>query len=222
MSYKTITDTVTSNLRHAILRGDFLPGEELTVKVLSERFGCSLTPIREALSVLQTEGLIVANRHKSVKVCKLDAHEVASISEIRVLLERYACKLATSNMRMSTLKKLETNLKEQERYTTGENIQKFLKLNWQFHSEILKSTNQPVLIEIINMLRNRTSHYLTTYIYSSKTVERVKRGIEEHKQILEAIRRKEVDEAVRWTEKHLVTITNTLILYLREKSRKTD
>src|SRR3989339_366276 len=222
MPYKTLRDTVISKLRDEILGGNYLPGEELTVKTLSERFDCSLTPVREALRVLESEGLLLANRHKSVKVSKLDAREVESISEIRILLERYACKLAVSNMTASLFRKLELNLQEQEKYASGENIPKFLRVNWQFHSEILKSTKQPILIEIINMLRNRTSHYLETYIYSSRTVERVKRGIAEHRQILEAMRRKDVDEAIAWTEKHLSTIANTLILYLREKQVQDD
>lgn len=217
MSYKTIRETVISRLRDEILTGNFSPGQELTAKTLAERFDCSLTPVREALSALETEGLIEANRHRSVKICKLDAREVEKISEVRILLESYACNLVISNLTENTLRKLEANLRGQETSAKTENIERFLKLNWQFHSEILKSTRQPILIELINLLRNRTFHYLKTYIYSRKTIERVKRGILEHREILDAMRKRDIYEVTELTKKHLSSVANTLILYIEEK-----
>ncbi len=76
MIHKTISETVIFKLRDEILAGWFSPGEQLTAKKLSERFGCGLTPLREALSVLRSERLIENKRHKGVKVCKLDVDEI--------------------------------------------------------------------------------------------------------------------------------------------------
>lgn len=99
MPYKTIRETVISRLRDEILSGNFSPGQELTAKTFAERFDCSLTPLREALSVLETEGLIEASGHRSVKICKLDAREIEKISEVRILLESYAWRQTYENKR---------------------------------------------------------------------------------------------------------------------------
>jgi DNA-binding GntR family transcriptional regulator len=102
-NYRTIREIVASKLRGEILLGKLPAGKEITLKALAEQFGCSLTPVREALSILDGEGLISTNRNKSVTVCSLDAGEVETVFEIRALLEGYACSLAVPKMDKKTL-----------------------------------------------------------------------------------------------------------------------
>jgi len=215
MSYKTIKDVVTQQLREEILSGKIgKPGESITLKDLADRYMCSLTPIRESLRILEGEGLVEGNRHRPVKVCELDPNQIEKVFEVRVFLEEHAAALAVRNIKESTLKNLKENIQQQEICLTGRNHQKWLKLNYEFHNQIYMSAEQPVLFELISMLRNRTSHYVKTYTF---LLDRFEVAMMEHKEILDATLQKDGKKASHATKKHLDTLAKSLVTFLKEK-----
>lgn len=215
MSYKTIKDLVTEQIREGILSGKFAkPGTEFTLNDLTSQYKCSLTPIREALRTLEAEGLVVCERHKPVKVSRLDPDQIEKVFEVRMLLECHAATLATSNMKAANLKTLEENIRQQEIFMSGKNHQRWLKLNYEFHNQIYESANQPVLFELISMLRARTSHYVRTYTI---LLNRFEVAVSEHKEILEAILQKDGNKACRATKRHLDNLAKTLAEFLKTK-----
>lgn len=212
--YITIKDAVARKLREEILMGILTPGQDLNLRELANRFKCSITPIREALSTLDGEGLISIDRHKTVKVIKLDPKEIEEIFEIRTLLEGYACGVAVSNINDRILEKLRTNIGEQEVSNGKKNYNKFFRLNHEFHKEIYECTNQSVLIEMITMLRNRTFHYVKTY---TVLLNRCEMAISEHKEIFNAILERNQTAASELTKKHLGILAKSLNDYLKTK-----
>ena len=214
MNYRTIKEIVASQLRDDILSGRLPAGKEITLKALAEQYNCSLTPIREALSILEGEGLAVANRHKSVTVCSLDADEVEEIFEIRALLEGYACSLAIANMDEKTLENLEANLHAQKMCAEKDEHNRWVKLNSEFHNQIYSCIRKGILYEMIMTLRNRTGHYGRTY---TKLLNRTKTATLEHEQLLDAILKRDRAKANRITQKHLRSLGRTLKPYLLKK-----
>jgi DNA-binding GntR family transcriptional regulator len=215
MQYKTIRDLVTEQLREGILSGKFAkPGEEFTLHDLAGQYKCSLTPIREALRTLEGEGLVVCNRHKPVKVSELDPQAIEKVFEVRSLLECHAASLATRHIKEATLNSLQENIRQQQICLSGKNHQRWLKLNYEFHNQIYESANQPVLFELISMLRARTSHYVRTYTY---LLDRFAVAVREHKEILAAISQKDGNKACRATKRHLDNLAKSLADFLKTK-----
>jgi len=215
MHYKTIKDLVTEQLREGILSGKFAkPGEEFTLHNLADQYKCSLTPIREALRTLEAEGLVVCNRHKPIKVSRLEPDQIEKVFEVRMLLECHASALATRYIKETTLRNLEENIRLQQMYLSPRNHQRWLKLNYEFHNQIYESANQPVLFELISMLRARTSHYVRTYTF---LLDRFDVAMMEHKEILDAILQKDGKKVAHATKKHLDNLAKSLVSFLKEK-----
>src|SRR5262245_28524508 len=89
-SYRTKRDVAADLLRDAIIIGQLAPGTRLILEELSERYHVSMTPIREALSLLEREGLIIQSPHKGAVVAALDREELLELYAIRSAVEELA------------------------------------------------------------------------------------------------------------------------------------
>ena len=85
-------------IRNAILAGEFRPGEHLTEERLAERTSASRTPVRHALAMLRTEGLVQTDGARGIRVRGLTAEQVRELYDLRVLLEGYGARCAASRM----------------------------------------------------------------------------------------------------------------------------
>ena len=83
----TRSEWADQQLRRAILRGDFAPGEVLKISALEKQLNVSATPLREALRNLATDGLVELHSHGSARVASVDTAEAVELYEIRLLLE---------------------------------------------------------------------------------------------------------------------------------------
>jgi DNA-binding GntR family transcriptional regulator len=92
----TRTEWADDQLRSAIFRGEYAPGERLVISALAERFGVSATPLREALRRLSSEGLVELRSHGSAHVASVDLNEANEIYELRRVLEPMALERSVS------------------------------------------------------------------------------------------------------------------------------
>jgi DNA-binding GntR family transcriptional regulator len=90
----TRTEWADQRLRHAILQGDYGPGDALVISSLAEQMGLSATPLREALRNLAADGLVVLQSHGKARVAQVDLHEANEIYELRLMLEPVALERA--------------------------------------------------------------------------------------------------------------------------------
>ena len=102
-------------IRSGIINGEFALGPQITESYLAETFGLSKTPIREALSLLKSEGLVVSETHKGFKVFKMDELELYEFCELRFALESQALKSAYNNHRAGLVIKLKNIINEMEK-----------------------------------------------------------------------------------------------------------
>jgi DNA-binding GntR family transcriptional regulator len=93
----TLTEWADQQLRQAILRGDFGPGDALVISTLADQLGLSATPLREALRNLASDGLVVLQSHGKARVAEVDLHEANEIYELRVMLEPKALERSVDN-----------------------------------------------------------------------------------------------------------------------------
>jgi DNA-binding GntR family transcriptional regulator len=105
--HKTKSELAIEAIRSAILRGDITPGSRLTLAELSELLSMSSTPIREAIRVLEGDGLVVCEAHKGVWVKELSDEEAGELALLRAAIEGLATRFAVPNLGPADLDRLE-------------------------------------------------------------------------------------------------------------------
>lgn len=211
---KTTPTIVADILRAAILKGELKGGQQLIQADIAEQFGMSRIPVREALKQLEAEGLVKLNPNKGAIITELSADEVQEIYEIRAFLETGAIELSITNLTVEDFNRAEEILKAID---NAPDVNKWLELNWEFHSCLYFPANRPRLLSIINNLHVNVARYMRIYLELMNFEDKSQ---EEHYRILTACREKNVQEAVEIIKQHLENASVTLVSYLNERNKK--
>src|SRR5438034_3733684 len=123
-------------LRKLILAGEYKPGERLIEQRLTERLGISRPPLREAMRVLQQEGLVVTFPRRGAVVTPLDAEDVHEIYTLRFALDRLAVELGVPVRDPALLVPLRVALEEMDQAAIAGDLERLLECNIAFHTAI--------------------------------------------------------------------------------------
>lgn len=132
----SLVEAVSIELRRRILAGDYQPGERLIETRVTNDLGISRPPLREALRVLETEGLVVSEPRKGTSVISLTAEDVREIYTLRDSLERLAVELGVPVKDQSRLGPLRDALAEMAEHSESGNLADMTELNLSFHRGI--------------------------------------------------------------------------------------
>ena len=182
-AYLPLRDVVYNTLREAILKGELKPGERLMELQLASKLGVSRTPIREAIRMLELEGLAVTIPRKGAEVAKMTVKDMEDVLEVREALDELAAKIACNKIteeQLQTLSKVKDAFEESTKTT---DIKQIAMYDEKFHDVIYESTGNVRLVNLLNNLREQIYRYRVEYL---KNVEVYPRLIEEHETILGA------------------------------------
>ncbi len=146
----TRSEWADQQLRGAILRGDFAPGEVLKISALEKQLNVSATPLREALRNLATDGLVELHSHGSARVASVDSAEAAELYEIRLLLEPTALERSVAKGDAAYRGRVEAAWKA----FTGVD-EPSLALHASFHRELLSACDSAWLLRVTLQLADR-------------------------------------------------------------------
>ena len=152
---------MASYLRDAILGGQLQPGDRIRQEEVAERFGASRLPVREALRMLEAEGLTELEPHKGARVPRLTQHEVEVIYQMRERLEPLA--LAESLPRLTAADD-ERLGQVQQRIEDNDDLEQFLDLDREFHMLTYGGCPVEPLNSAVARLWNSTQHYRRSYV----------------------------------------------------------
>ena len=190
---------VADYLRHAILTGEIRPGEWIRQEEVAERLGSSRLPVREALRILEAEGLTEHERHRGARVPSLSRHEVDVIYRMREQLEQLAIAESIPHLSDARIRHLE---QVQEQIEANEDVATFLELDREFHLSSYTGCAIEQLTSTVTRLWNSTAHYRRTFV--QLTGPGRKWVIDaEHRLLLDAIARRDVVDAERCVAGHI-------------------
>ncbi|GLB27219.1 GntR family transcriptional regulator [Lacrimispora xylanolytica] len=198
--YLPLRDVVFNTLRQAILKGELAPGERLMEIQLAERLGVSRTPIREAIRKLELEGLVLMIPRKGAEVAKISEKSLRDVLEVRRSLEELAIELACQRMLPDAVEELEQRQEEFKNAVLNGNPMEIAETDEAYHDVIYKGTCNDRLIQMINNLREQMYRYRLEYI---KDEDKRQILLLEHDHILEAVRRRKVEEAKEAMREHI-------------------
>ena len=213
-AYLPLRDVVFQTLREAILKGDLRPGERLMELQLASKLGVSRTPIREAIRILEQEGLAVTIPRKGAEVARMTEKNMEDVLQIREALDDLAVQVACDKMTEQQLKNLTHAKKNFETAIQTGNLSKIVAYDVEFHDIIYESTNNPKLVTMLNNLREQIYRYRVEYL---KGKENYPMLIKEHETIWEALKEKNKERVVDAMRNHIRNQAEAVKNIIREQ-----
>jgi len=195
------------HLKRAVLDGTHPGGTLLTEGEVAEQLGVSRTPVREALLRLEAEGLLKLYPKKGALVLPVSAQEIADVVETRLLVEQHAVAKLAGALPEPLAARLEELLAEQRLHAAAGDLAAFAVADRCFHAEIVRAAGNRILAQLYDQLRDRQLRMGVATMHAEPS--RVAKNIEEHAEILDALRGAGVGEAKAAVSRHLVRV-NTL------------
>lgn len=215
--YKPLRDLVTENLRQAIVKGVFPPGSRLMEIQLATEMGVSRTPVREAIRKLELEGLVVMIPRRGAYVANLSIKDISDVYEIRTALDELAARLAAERINDEELEELQRDLVLFERYAEERDVNKIVELDGAFHDVLYRASRNDRLVGIISNLREQiTSIRGRSMLYPG----RLKKTIDEHREIVDCIAQRDPDKSERAVRRHMEQAERTLLKLIEEQSEE--
>ncbi|AUC95199.1 hypothetical protein QU42_35130 [Bradyrhizobium sp. UASWS1016] len=180
--YLSLHGKVIQELRQAILSRRLKPGERLVEGRLAEELGVSRNPVREAIRVLESEGLVEVTARRGASVITMSDEEARETIEVRALLEGQNARLAARRREESIIKRIAAVLKQGNEAVAARHYDLLSDLNQQFHHELAAAGRNRVLADLLKRLRERTA-----MLFSPTDPVRQARTWDEHAAILRAI-----------------------------------
>ena len=204
-------------LLEEVLEGDLRPGEILVESALGKRFGVSRTPIREALRMLEQDG-VLERVNRGMRVRQTSPEEVLEIYGVRTILEAAAARDAATRRTEYDLVTLDRILRSMAEARTA-TPQEMAAINRSFHRAIWQAAKNRTLTDLLERLAVHLRRYpATTYLRSGRWDE----ALEEHRLLLEAIRRGDPNGAAEVAEKHMWASRGVRLDMIREAPDETD
>jgi DNA-binding GntR family transcriptional regulator len=203
----TTAEKVREVLTEAILDGVFAPGSHLNAEALARELGVSHIPVREALRALHTEGWVEFRPHAGAFIRRHVESELVDLFEFRVLVEGHAAALAAQRRTAADLEAMAATLDAQERATEAADL---ARINARFHAEVAAGAHNAILEDTIRAVGRRARFY-----FLAVAPGRREESLCEHRGILDAIRRRQSEQAEQLARRHVVCTTEQLLETMR-------
>lgn len=197
-------------IHERILRGEFRPGQRVTIEALSRELRMSPTPVREAVRQLEAEGLVTYRPHAGARVAEVDGRAYAEVVSVRAVLEAWATALAAPRApsTLQRLRQLNTRMREA---LCREDLVAFDRLNRRFHRALYRPCGHRLLTELLESLRARTD--VVRQSIFPFIPDRARQSVEEHDRLLDLLEQGAPPEEVEaFARQHKL---RTLEAYLR-------
>ncbi len=172
-----------------IVTGKSRAGDRLVERDLVAQLGVSRTPVREAIRKLESLGLVRCFHQRGAVVTEYSPSDIEALYFVRLHQERLAAKLSFYNLGPQDIKELQKINRELQACCKGnDNLFELIERDRQFHQTIYRAANNTFLIQVIDDLRLKC--YAVAY-YAWMDPERVKASIEEHREIIKALKQKD-------------------------------
>jgi len=190
---------IAAYLREEILHGRFRPGDRIRQEDIAERFGASRLPVREALRMLEADGLTEHEPNKGARVPRLSPHEVDVIYQMRERLEPLAL---IESLPLLTSEEHERLDDVQRRIEENTDVERFLDLDREFHMGTYSGCSIDPINSMVTRLWNSTQHYRRMFVELGGR-SRMWVVNAEHRLILDAVVRRDATDAERYLQGHI-------------------
>lgn len=192
---------VYERILEAIVRLDLAPGARLVEGRLATQLGVSRVPVREALRQLERDQLVVVHPRRGATVASLTSRDADEVYTLRITLEALAARLAAENASGEQIRAMEATLRQAAEITSRD-LDQFYALGTQFHSQVVLASGNEKLAVLLKVISHHVAR-LRVIQARSTSPELMQRSSEQHREICQAIARREAERAEQLMEEHV-------------------
>jgi DNA-binding GntR family transcriptional regulator len=208
MAAESAGSRVARGLRDRLRTGALPPGTVLSQAEIAAEYGISRIPVRDALHILSTEGLVDLGGAGAV-VTGLSIAELQELYEMREAIEPVVTAIAVPNVGRAEVTQMAALAERME--TEGIEPADWLEANARFHALVYERADRPRMVRLTEQLRRLTDRYVYLHLDVIGDVEHLH---DEHRRILDAVRRGDPREVAELTRLHLETSHDFILRYL--------
>ena len=197
----TLKTQVYDYLKESIIMGGVMPGERLIEEKISEELQVSRSPIREAIRMLEKDGLLLVNSSGGVTVVEPSIEDFQHLYECRVEMEPLAAFYAAQRRSNEELEIIRTFLLQMGKITETNNLKKVHDANVNFHEAIVVASANQFLVSMVSHLRGVNSFYRKSILEEFPL--HMVHAMQEHQQIFQAIVDQDAEAAKRLMKAHI-------------------
>ncbi|AXI00193.1 GntR family transcriptional regulator [Sporosarcina sp. PTS2304] len=208
---ETLADQAYNLLKKAIITGELKDEEALPEESLSKNLGISRTPLRDALNRLAAEGLVIQMKGRPAIVASFTKENSLEFMEIRSILEVHSIEKVVAHVNTEFIATLVENLSEQSDAINRDNYQDFIELDREFHILLASLNNNAELKKMIERINTGVNRAFL--ILSSTVPQSAKDAYQEHIEIVEALKKKDVRLSKNKMVVHLDNVEKRFMRY---------
>lgn len=195
---QTAADQVAEVLREKILSGELPAGQYIRQEAIAQELGVSRLPVREALVLLESQGLVQTEKYKGTFVASLSMREIEEIYALRGLLETFLLRRAFPKLNEQIFEQAEEII---ERSKKVKNLAEWAELNWQFHTTLYEPAHLDLTLKTLEQVLIRADRYLR--LQRTLSAKLRASSDEQHAHIVELLRAGKCEEAIDAMGKHI-------------------
>jgi DNA-binding GntR family transcriptional regulator len=196
----TLWQRVHDHLREEILSGLLPAGTELQEVALASELGVSRGPVREAIGRLAAEGLVTVRPRRGAVVRSLSKQEFLEAYQVREALEMMAVRLAVPRLDATHFERLDALVDQMQQHAEKDDVSAFFEANAQFHAELFAASGNGKLQELYRQLLGQMGRYRMRSVALRGSLQR---SVAEHRAIIRAARKGDVERAVHLMSEHI-------------------
>lgn len=219
ISRQSLHIELVERLRDLIVDGSLPVGNKIPERELCEQFEVSRTPMREALKVLAADGLVSLAPNRGAWVAKITVADLEEVFPIMGVLEGLSGQLACAQISDQQLEQVRKTHNEMVAHFEARDMAAYFRSNQAIHEAILEAANNPTLRTMYRSLaaRIRRARYL-----ANMTDERWAEAVDEHKQILQALKAREGEKLATILRAHLQSKFDSVRQWLEDEEAKSE
>jgi len=202
------TATIHRELRAAILQGRVLPGAELSQVKIAEDFGVSRGPVREALRLLEREGLVEAELNRRVRVTPLSPDDLEELYALRIVNEAFGIRTSVPHLTDEELASLHADLDEL-RALADTDLLRWELVHRRFHHSLIAYSGTRI-VRLIDQLYDHAERYRMAYVAQGPRAW--SQGDAEHREIVAACEARDPAEAAAALARHLARTASSVLM----------
>jgi len=209
ISPKLLTDTVVEAIVEAAARGHFLPGDRIVEADLARRLNVSRVPVREALRLLESQGLVENTPYRGMRLMSVTPQTMRDLRKVRLALEMLAANeiRAMAETEPQILEPLAEMVDELEALAEAGDAYGFALLDMEFHRKMVRITQNPALMRAWEPLARQLTVVIGLNTTLQTTLDAV---VEEHRVLLDALRKGTPGELAEIMEAHIIEVPDAV------------
>jgi DNA-binding GntR family transcriptional regulator len=210
-----LAQEAAKRIRDMIRKGSLKKGDRILEEPMCRAMGISRTPLREALRILSSEGLVELIPNRGAFVAQPSLRDIEELFYVMSILEGTCARVCAEKLNDEGLKRLDDVFRKLEKHFRAEDRERYMAVNHRFHSLVQELAGNKVLSEVIDGLRQKILLHRYRQIYQPN---RLDESMEEHRDLQRALRERDPEAACRSMQEHLTRQLNALKSVYSESS----